>query len=182
MKVRLSDTWIRKSLQTGVLRPGSEAYDDKEEGLVFRVRKRTINWYLYQHRGRRKIKLGEWPTFNTDEARRLCRKAKDTDHPTTHKGSIPTLQAYYDDEYKPEYELTHKSTDALWNMTEPLSEFGSVRLDKIAAEDIRAWMLRRRRAGIAPATVNRQPAEECARRVPYHGGAQVPFREPRSRR
>ena len=155
MKVRISDTWIRKSLQSSAVSAGDEVYDEKEQGLVLRIRKRTRSWYLYEQRGKRKSKLGTWPTLNTDDARSLCSSTKGRkrrDSSTT----IPTLQTYYEDEYKPAYVLTHKSSAALYSISAPLKEFGDCRLDTISAGDVRAWMLARRRRGLAPATVNRQ--------------------------
>lgn len=151
MKARITDTLLRRERGPKFRK---EIYDTAEPGYVaLLLPSGKISLYWYQDRGAKKHKLGNWPDFDADAGRELCKQRKQASGADTTRRI--TLESFIADVYSPDYVLHHKNDKHLDTLKPFRRAWGNLDLDEITEDMADDWRSQRRRDGIKPSTINR---------------------------
>lgn len=98
------------------------------------------------------------PTQARDKADRIRRGVKDGIDPKKETASpegTPTLQSFFDDNFKPWVEAHHKASKATLSHFERFTQLADIPLNQFNGLMFEEWKTARLKAGIKPSTVNR---------------------------
>lgn len=152
MKARISERLLQEG--RGPASP-VEVYDTIDAGFVARLRPSGhIAFWIYLDRGRRKLKIGDWPQWSVKEARERFRQERDRilEQGNPHR---LTFDAFLDEVCVPTYSLDHSSLKHLDTLKPFRKLFGDELLSDITETQVDEWRAQRRREGIKAATINR---------------------------
>ena len=137
--------------------------DDKLTGFILRVYPSgKLVYYVRPRRGSMR-KIGNAPAFTPTQAREVAKTViqsitTGTSHPVLDRNVPieldPTLRRFIDFEYAPYYKDNHRTTKNLDNLN-VLGTLLDRNLSDISTNLVDTWRRSRRRADVAPATINR---------------------------
>ncbi len=148
------------------LTPSEKAYeirDSKVTGFILRVQPSGRMTYICQYgRGKRET-IGSADILTPTQARERVKQIladvlKGRDPQAEKKAKkTHTLESFITHEYAPWVEANHRREDAISIIKSNFfPDFSKSKLDEITARDIEKWRSKKLRAGLKPATTNRQ--------------------------